>query len=156
MFFGLRVDSLRYLALALGLIALSVTLQWLSALVFADPARPQAVVEYLYAERGAVQQTLNVMALALLTIGLLRTGFAGSAGVCAGWIVTACLIEAAQHPVFVDSLLTWSRQSSLPSHTLDAGIALFLNGQFAWSDIAASFIGGAAALAVAGRPSRIT
>jgi len=151
---SLHPDRSRCVAIALGLIALSVALQWLTLLVWADPARTKAVLETLYAGRSAVLQALHVMALALLCVGLLRTRLAGSAAVCAGWTAAACVIEAAQHPAVVDGLLRWAEVSPVPQSALDMVIGLFVNARFAWSEVTASILGGAAAWALVRREVR--
>lgn len=148
MFRSLHPDRSRCVAIALGLIALSVALQWLTLLAWADPARTKAVLETLYAGRSAVLQALHVMALALLSVGLLRTKLAGSAAVCAGWTATACFIETAQHPAVVDGLLRWAEVSPLPQSALDMVIGVLVNARFVWSEVIASIFGGAAAWAL--------
>jgi hypothetical protein len=151
---ALHSNSTRCVAIALGLIALSVVLQWLSTLVWADPARTRTVLEFLYDGRGAVLRAVHVMALTLLTVGVLRTRALGSSAICAAWIAGACLIEAAQHPAVVDRLLQWTETSPLSPLALDATVGLLLNARFAWSEIAASLVGGAAAWAVVRRGVR--
>jgi hypothetical protein len=136
----------RCIAIALGLMAISVVLQWLSTLVSADPARTKSVLEFLYLGRGAALQALHVMALALLTIGVLQPRLFGSSFICAGWAASACLIETAQHPAVIEQLLQWADTGPLPSRALDATLGFLVNARFAWSEIAASLIGGAAAL----------
>jgi hypothetical protein len=141
-------NSTRCIAIALGVMALSALLQWLSALVWAEPARTQLVLESLYLGRGAVLRALHVMALALLTTGLLQAHLPASSTVCAGWAACGSLIETTQHPVVVDRLLRWTHTSPLPQQALDATLGLILNSRFAWSEFAASLVGGAAAWAI--------
>lgn len=142
-------DSVRCIAIALILIALSIVLQWVAALVWADPTRTRAVLETLYVGRGALLQALHVMAFALLTIGLLRSRWFSARIVCAAWAAAACLIEAAQHPVVVNHLLKWSQESRLPQVVLDASIGSLANARFTWMELAAPLVGGAAAAIVA-------
>lgn len=135
----------RRVAIAVGLIALSVVLQWLSTHAWADPARTRVILEYLHLGRGPLLQALHVMALALLTTGLLPMGRTGRSVVCAAWAVCACLIEATQHPAVVDRLLQWTQTSPLPPRALDVTAGVLFNTRFAWSEIVASLLGGAVA-----------
>jgi hypothetical protein len=148
---SLHANSRRCLAIALGLIALSVVVQWLSAFALARPERTRAVLEFLYVGRGAVLQALHITALALLTIGVLHTRLLGSTVVCAAWVAGACLIEVAQHPAVVGQLLQLYEVGPHAQQLRDATVGLLVNGRFAWSEVVASLLGGAVALALVGR-----
>jgi hypothetical protein len=116
--------------------------------------RTRSLLEFLYGARGALLQALNVMALSLVTAGLLRARLTVAASTCAAWALAASLIESAQHPAVVDRLLLWAEISSFPSRLLDSTLGLFWNARFAWSEVIASLVGGAAAFLIVRRQAR--
>jgi hypothetical protein len=140
-----HANSTRCVAIALWLIALSVALQGLSALAWADPERTRAVLEFLYVGRGAVLQGLHVMALALLTIALVPSERRRNVLICIAWAAAACCGEFLQHPSVVSRLLSWSESSAQSSALADAAVEVLVNARFAWSEMAASIAGSTAA-----------
>ena len=151
-----RSRSNRCAMIGCGLLAGSLALQGLSSLMWVEPARTRSLLEFIYGARGALLQALNVMALALVTVGVLRSRLAVSAAICAAWALSASLIEMAQHPAVVNHLLQWTEASSLPPGWLDATLGLLWNARFAWSEVAASLIGSAAAFEVVRHYTRST
>lgn len=136
----IRSNSTRCTVIGFGLLAGSLVLQGLSNLFWAEPARTRLLLEFIYAARGVLLQALNVMALALVTAGVLRVRVTGAAATCAAWALVACLIEFAQHPAVVDRLLKWTE--------FDSALGLLWNSRFAWAELAGSIAGGAASFEV--------
>lgn len=146
--------STRCAVIGCGLLAGSVALQGLSHLIWAEPARTRTLLEFIVGARGPLLQALNVMALALVTTGILRARLAGSAVICAAWALVACLIELAQHPAVVNRLLQWTETTVPRMRVVDATLGLFWNSRFAWFELLASIVGSGAAFEVVHHYSR--
>ena len=86
-----RSRSNRCAMIGCGLLAGSLALQGLSSLMWVEPARTRSLLEFIYGARGALLQALNVMALALVTVGVLRSRLAVSAAICAAWALSASI-----------------------------------------------------------------
>lgn len=137
--------SLRCVSLGLAVLVLGLGLRWAAGTFWPGPWRLQSVLQAAYAERGALLLGLDVVAMALLTAGVLGTRHAVAVPVCAFWSTAGALLECTQHPAVVDRAL--AALADLPADSFVANtISIYLlNGEFAIAELIAAFTGGALA-----------
>lgn len=137
--------SLRCIGLGLGVLLLSLAVRWVAGNPWPVPWRMQSILQSVYAERGAVLLGLDVVAIALLTAGVLGTRHAVAVPVCAFWSTAGALLECSQHPAVVVRAL--ASLADLPTDSIVANaISLYLlNGEFSVAELIAAVLGGVVA-----------
>lgn len=146
--------SPRCVSLGLVTLVLGLGLRWAAGTAWPDQWRMQPIVQAAYAGRGALLLGLDVVALALLTTGVLGTRHVVAVPVCAFWSTAGALLECTQHPAVVDRAL--AALADLPADSLVANtISLYLlNGEFSIAELIAALVGGALAYLCIARVAR--